>query len=221
MQLLVKTCLVPKVASFNENTHTHSHRIQTNPYETNPFWRRCSFTYFEPTHCSFLFPFQISLINWSILISRLLFISAQLWGFLVELKFTRLLVLIPALLSFQSLVWSSDPSPTNHLSRGAPDCICIHITISICCNITICIFILCCLNWQKWQTNRWNIYFIYIKGRPSTYPPSSIRIILQGNNQDNQDNNPWTAPSKKSLVPGIGGWLWIIWFHLRSNCICR
>ena len=107
-------------------------------------------------------PFQISLINWSILISRLLFISAQLWGFLVELKFTRLLVLIPALLSFQSLVWSSDPSPTNHLSRGAPDCICIHITISICCYITICIFILCCLNWQKWQTNRWNIYFISI-----------------------------------------------------------
>ena len=82
--------------------------------------------------------------------------------FFGELKFTRLLVLIPALLSFQSLVWSSDPSPTNHLSRGAPDCICIHITISICCYITICIFILCCLNWQKWQTNRWNIYFISI-----------------------------------------------------------
>ena len=104
-------------------------------------------------------PFQISLINWSILISWLLFISAQLWSFL---KFTRLLVLIPALLSFQSLVWSSDPSPTNHLSRGAPDCICIHITISICCYITICIFILCCLNWQKWQTNRSNIYFTSI-----------------------------------------------------------
>ena len=89
-------------------------------------------------------------------------VIVQLWSFFVELKFTRLLVLIPALLSFQSLVWSSDPSPTNHLSRGAPDCICIHITISICCNIIICIFILCCLNWQKLQTNRSNIYFISI-----------------------------------------------------------
>ena len=193
MQLLVKTCLVPKVASFNENTHTHSYSIQTNPYKTNQFWRRCSFTYFEPRHCSFLFPFQISLINWSILISRLLFISsAQLWSFFVELKFTRLLVLIPALLSFQSLVWSSDPSPTNHLSRGAPDCICIHITISICCYV------------------HYNLYFYIMlpqlakmanKQVGKTFHSSVLFYrdnILQGNNQDNQDNNPCTAPSKKS-----------------------
>ena len=164
MQLLVKTFLVPKVASFNENTYTHSHRIQTNPYQTNPFWRRCSFTYFEPINALFislsLSDFSDQLINPNQPVIVHFFCSIV--RFFGEQKFTRLLVLIPALLSFQSLVWSSDPSPTNHLSRGAPDCICIHITISICCYITICIFILCCLNWQKWQTNRSNIYFISI-----------------------------------------------------------